>query len=358
MLATPLDRAYVAALRPVVRLALAFGPVREALARRSTTRLGAASLEAATAALLTLDELTHDSDTSHLPPPAARRRIARAIALTDGGAPVDVETRELTWAGPAGGRLARLYEPRGLARHSPGLLYLHGGGWTVLDVDTHDASCRILAGAARARVVSIDYRLAPEHPFPAAVDDAIDAFRWLVRRAPELGIDPARIGVGGDSAGGNLAAVVGLRTRVDAVRPALQVLIYPGLDATFSSRSHAELGEGYLLTRRMIAWYLERYAGSSPELRTNPDLSPIFAPDVAGAPPALVYTAGFDPLRDEGHAYAARLREAGVRADAHSFSRLIHGFTLFTGVSPASLEATRRIGRELGEALRADLARR
>jgi len=198
----------------------------------------------------------------------------------------------------------------------------------------------------------VDYRLAPEHRYPAAVEDTVAAFRWLASSAPSLDIDPRRIAVAGDSAGGNLSAVIARRTRSDAVRPALQVPIYPALDTRRAQASHTTFAEGWFLTRGMIDWYYDHY-GPDHATRSEPDFSPLLADDLAGVAPALVYSAGFDPLRDEAAEYVERLRAAGVSAQLVCFATMMHGFALVTGVCAAAREASERIAREIGEALRA-----
>ncbi|HEU4534102.1 MAG TPA: alpha/beta hydrolase, partial [Polyangiaceae bacterium] len=294
-----------------------------------------------------------DSDLLGLPPAEARLKVARSAAMVDGPEPPPgVEARAHPLRGAAGGLEARVYEPAGLGRPSPGLVFVHGGGFVTCDLDTHDSFCRRLAALGRLRVVSVAYRLAPEHAFPAAVDDAVEAFRAVREGAGALGIDPERLGIGGDSAGGNLSAVVALRLRGEPARPALAVLIYPAVDATCSMGSHVTMGGRYYLTRPMLDWYYGNYLGTDAALREHPDASPLLADDVRGHAPALVYTAHFDPLRDEGVAYAERLRSSGVAARHRSFDTMLHGFLMMGGVSPAALEATEAVAREVGEALR------
>jgi acetyl esterase len=215
----------------------------------------------------------------------------------------------------------RLYRPHGVPPSTalPALIFFHGGGWVIGDLETHDVLCRQLTAGAGISVVNVDYRLAPEHKFPGAVDDA-----WAV--TAELGIDPARLAVGGDSAGGNLAAVVAILAR-DHGGPALalQVLTYPVTDVATESTSYAEFADGFMLTRDSMRWFIAHY------LRDKQDaldwrVSPLRAASLAGVAPALVVTAGFDPLRDEGDAYARKLRAAGVRVDTICYGGMIHGF--------------------------------
>ena len=281
--------------------------------------------------------------------------LAESAAIVEDPPSGDVMVNELLIPGPGVAIPARRYVPVGLAAPSPGLVFFHGGGWVAGDLDTHDTLCRILALEGRLRVIAVDYRLAPEHPFPAAVDDAMAAFRWVAREAESLGVDPAKIAVGGDSAGGNLSAVVGLRTREDQRKPALAALLYPAVDATCASASHRELGRGYYLTEATITWYRDHYLGKDATKRLLPDASPLFEPDLAGAPPSLVVTAAFDPLRDEAIAYAARLREAGVPVREERVAGMIHGF-LNAGLSRGAREARARIAREIGRTLREGLS--
>jgi len=234
--------------------------------------------------------------------------------------------------GPHGAIPLRIYRPLGAgaspARAStlPALVYYHGGGWTIGDLDTHDVLCRELCNAAGAVVVAVDYRMGPEHRFPAAVDDCIAATSWVHRQASELGIDPTRLAVGGDSAGGNLAAVVSIAARDAGTLPiAYQLLIYPATDMRRGHPSHTENGSGYLLTSETIGYYHDHYI-ADPAHDLDWRASPLLHPDLSRLPPALVLTAGFDPLRDEGFDYANRLVAAGNRATYVCFERQIHGF--------------------------------
>jgi acetyl esterase len=224
----------------------------------------------------------------------------------------------------AGGVPARLYRPRD-GEHLPLLVYLHGGGWVGGSLDSHEDVGRALANRSAALVLSLDYRLAPEHPFPAGLEDAVVGTRWAHEHAVELGADPYRIAIGGDSAGGNLAAVV---AQLQAVPLVFQLLVYPVTDARFGHRSMAENAEGYFLTARGMAWFLDHYLSGGVGAPDDPRVSPLLAPDaaLAGTPPALVITAGFDPLRDEGEAYALRLRDAGVPAVVTRYEGMFHGF--------------------------------
>jgi acetyl esterase len=237
------------------------------------------------------------------------------------------ELRDLAIPGAAGPIPGRLYRPSA-GGALPALVFFHGGGWVVGNVESHDTVCRHLAVRAGCVVVSVDYRLAPEHKFPAAVDDCVTATEWVAANAASLGVDAKRLAVGGDSAGGNLAAVVSLVARDHGTpRLAYQLLIYPALDATMAQPSIARFAEGYLLTRATMRWFYDQY------LRTPADaadwrVSPLAAPDLGGVAPALVLTAGYDPLCDEGDAYAARLAAAGVAVTHRRVAEQIHGFAM------------------------------
>jgi acetyl esterase len=235
-----------------------------------------------------------------------------------------LHARDVTVAGAAGPLTARLYVPDTAAAPGPLLVYYHGGGWVEGSAATHEPSCRLLAHLAGVRVLSVDYRLAPEHPFPAAADDALAAYLDARAQAAELGAAPARVAVGGDSAGGNLAAVVALDLRGDAAAPAFQLLIYPGLDMSRTQPSRLRFGEGFVLTEENMTWYEDQYVPDHSR-RADPRVSPLLAPDLAGLPPAYIATALADPLRDEGEAYAERMRAAGVTVALHRHPQ-VHGF--------------------------------
>jgi acetyl esterase len=232
----------------------------------------------------------------------------------------------------------------------PALVFFHGGGWTIGDLDTHDVVCRQLAAGARCTVFSVDYRLAPEHPFPAAVDDCFAATRYVSSHAKELKIDPSRIAVGGDSAGGNLAAVVALMARDQGVpRIAYQLLIYPATDQRCELPSHERNGQGYLLTREGIQFFRRGYLPQAKD-RTDWRASPLLAASHAKLPPALVLTAGYDPLVDEGRAYAERLSDAGVDVAYREYADMVHGFVLFGGVVDAANRAVSECCQHLRDA--------
>ncbi len=226
--------------------------------------------------------------------------------------------------GPGGELPVRIYTPEGKGPF-PVCVHFHGGGWVIGDLDTHDAQCRDLCNLAGCIVVAVDYRLAPEHRFPAAAEDCYAATTWVAANAAAIGGRPDRIAVAGDSAGGNLAAVVSQMAR-DRKGPklALQVLVYPVTDTAFDTPSYRENAEGYLLTRASMEWFWDHYC--PPAERKNPYAAPARAKDLAGLPPALVLTAEFDPLRDEGERYAERLRAAGVSVECIRYDGLLHGF--------------------------------
>lgn len=219
----------------------------------------------------------------------------------------------------------RVYRPAGGGAKLPALVYLHGGGWTIGDLDTHDVLCRSLCQQAGGVVVSVDYRLGPEHKFPAAYDDAVAAWQWVAAQADDLGIDPARIAIGGDSAGGNLAAAACLGLRDLGCQPVMQLLIYPSTLMAPDTDSYRTNGQGYMLTRESMAWYSGNYL-RSPQDALDWRASPQLASSHAHLPPAWVLTAGFDPLRDEGLMYADALSRAGVSSQYVCFERQIHGF--------------------------------
>ncbi len=248
------------------------------------------------------------------------------------------------------GVTARVYRPYGLAPSAPATVFFHGGGFVLGSLASHDAVCRALARDAGCAVVAIDYRLAPEHPFPAAVDDATEAFRWVIRESARLAIDARRVAVAGDSAGANLSTVVCLDTRGDEHRPRLQCLVYPIVDNTRSFPSAKVMAEGFLLTEAGIEAFRANYLGSEERWR-EPRASPWFAEDLSGLPAAHVQTAGFDPLRDEGEAYAKRLRDAGVEVELRRYPSLIHGYLNVAGC----VEAAREPWSDLVAALRSAL---
>jgi len=288
--------------------------------------------------------------THTLSPADARRFYRDRRAFTQPAPPPVSQVQELR----AGTVPLRACRPPGVSESEvlPVLVYFHGGGWTIGDLDTHDVVCRQLAVESGCAVVSVDYRLGPEHRFPAAVDDCVAAVRWVREQAAALKVDPAKVAVGGDSAGGNLAAVVSLALR-DAGDPplAFQLLIYPATDMRAGAPSHTTNGQGYMLTRDSIAYYRGHYI-ADPAQWTDWRASPLLAASHAGLPPALVLTAGFDPLRDEGLQYADALSTAGVPTQYVCFERQIHGFITMGRVLDEANTALALCGSALRRALR------
>ncbi len=279
--------------------------------------------------------------------------MARALyealgALLGDGAPVEVENR--SFPGPAGEVPIRIYRPSSEEIH-PVLIYYHGGGWVIGSLDTHDHACRALCEGSGCAVVSVDYRLAPEHPFPAAVDDSYGALEWVAANSEALGVDVKRLAVGGDSAGGNLAAVVSQLAR-DRGGPEIsfQLLIYPGVDAATQHPSVEENAEAPILTRDHMIWFRDHYLQGA-DLGRDPRVSPIRADSLEGLPPALVQTAECDPLRDEGMAYGEALRNAGVETTVTNYDGMVHAFFQLSPI----LDAGRRAVEEACSALRSAL---
>lgn len=290
-----------------------------------------------------------------LDPVEARRFYRDRRALTQPPVPGIHEVRELAANGPDGAIPLRLYKPAprdaGMREPMPVLVYFHGGGWTIGDLDTHDVLCRQIANASNCAVVSVDYRMGPEHRFPAAVIDCLAATRWVHAQADTLGLDAGRLAVGGDSAGGNLAAVVAILARDEGDLPiAWQLLVYPATDMRCVHASHRTNGRDYLLTSETIRYYHDHYIDDAAH-----DLdwraSPLLHPRLGGLPPALVLTAGFDPLRDEGLAYADALVAAGSRATYVCFDRQIHGFITMGAVIDEANAAVALCAAELARAL-------
>ncbi len=273
-----------------------------------------------------------------------RARYRRECTLFRGAPTPVAAVRDLTIPGPDGPLRLRHYAPAADGPQ-PLTVYLHGGGFTIGDLDTHDEPCRILCRHGSQHVLSVEYRLAPEHPFPAALEDARAALRWAQAHTAELGADAARIAIGGDSAGGNLAAVIALETRDDAP-PAAQLLIYPAVDAQNTRPSQQMFGKGYFLSdedrEAFTGYYLDGTGVADRDWR----VAPLYAPDLSGLPPALVVTAGFDLLRDEGEAYAAALQAAGTPARLTRIPGHGHGFLHMTGVAPTAREAMIQVSRD------------
>jgi acetyl esterase len=279
-------------------------------------------------------------------PPVHRMSVADARAdidaflpqLSGRAAPVG-EIVDRTIEGSARRMRVRLYRPAGaVARLLPAILYFHGGGWVTGSLEAYDLPCRYICARTGCAVVAVDYRLAPEHKFPAAIEDAVAAFRWLSTNAVSLGIDPARLIVAGDSAGATIATVLARLVRDDPRPPCLQWLFYPATDLGLDSGSYKSCGEGFMLTRAEMEWSRGHYLNSLDEV-ADPRASPLRADDLAGVASTLIYTAGFDPLRDEGKAYADRLTAAGVKTIHREFESLIHGFAGMRGAIQAAARA-------------------
>jgi acetyl esterase/lipase len=268
----------------------------------------------------------------HMTVPQAREATKGFIDLQ--GEPEEIATGDRTIPGPAGEIPVRVYTPAGEGP-KPVIVYFHGGGWVIGELDTVDNPLRRIANRTGAVVVSVDYRLAPEHRYPAAFDDSYAATAWVAEHAAELGGDPERIAVSGDSAGGNLAAAVAIAARDrQGPRLAAQLLIYPVTDFDFTAESYEQNGEGYLLTKGSMQWFWAHYLGAQ-DLGKDPYACPARADDLAGLPPAFIATAEFDPLRDEGEAYAANLRIAGVDVTAKRYDGMLHGFAWTLGATPS-----------------------
>jgi acetyl esterase len=273
------------------------------------------------------------------PSPTARRALDKAFALVGGHRGSEVRTRDLVLDGPGGTLAASLFEPVGIGLDAGLLVYFHGGGFVLGSVESHSNSCRFIAARARCRVLSVEYRQPPEAPFPAAFDDALAAYRWAVAHATELGADPRRIAVGGDSAGGNLAAAVALALTEDDVPPCFAWLVYPMVDHELEGYASARsFADGPLLSCRAAKNMLRHYVPDERD-RPNPRFSVLGAGNLGQMPPTYIATAGMDPLRDQGERFAEPLRAAGVDVEVRRFAGLPHGFELLL-VDPGARAAT------------------
>jgi len=289
-------------------------------------------------------------DNRTVPPAELRLTFTRQAALVPKLPEPLARVEDRAIDTPAGPLRVRVYTPEGKTPF-PILLYFHGGGWVVGGLETHDGVCRSLARRAGAVVVSVDYRLAPETKFPGAPDDALAALRWAASQASELGGDAARLAVGGDSAGANLAAALALRVRDQGgPRIGFQLLIYPVTDFDFDTASYHEFATGYPLTRSNMQWFWESYR-ASPSDAENPYAAPLRTADLAGLPPAFILTAHFDVLRDEGEAYAKRLHEAGVPVRCVRFRGMTHGFIRMGAVFPQADRALTELARSFSSTL-------
>jgi acetyl esterase len=294
-----------------------------------------------------VDGLVASSDVA-----VARSQLRKLASMID--AKIAVDVRDASIPGPAGPLAVRHYAPIEGVGSAPLLVFFHGGGFVVGDLEVHDDLCRLLCRDAGIRVMAVDYRLAPENPAPAAIEDCYATYRWALEHAAELGADPSRVLVGGDSAGGNLAAVISRLARDDGIGlPALQLLLYPATNFAADTRSKTLFASGYFLSRASMDWFRDNYLAGSPLEADDPLISPLLAPDLAGLPPAMVLTGGFDPLRDEGNQYAEALAAAGVPVDHRQFGPVIHAFGNFFALGGASATAM----AEIVAALRAHLSR-
>ena len=321
----------MAALPPKAQLRLSGKP---------PIQLDGQTLEPDVQLLLAMMERQNNPPIETLPPPVAREAVLHQSQAFAGPEIAVKEVRDLEVDGAAGPIKARHYVPAEGGGPHPLIVYYHGGGFVICDLDTHDAPCRLLCKYAGAHVLSIDYRLAPEHPFPAAIEDSSAALRWAFDHVEELGADPNRIAVGGDSAGGNIATGMALLGRQgENPMPHFQLLIYPVTDFANHSSSRDMFAEGFFLTQSEMDWFHEHYALNSGADPSDPRLTPLGVEDLSGLPPAYLCTAGFDPLRDEGEEYARKLRAAGNRVVFRRFPGLIHGFANMTAASRSSRDA-------------------
>ncbi len=327
-------------------------PVQRLLVRRPVVRDGQV-LAPEIQLLLALQRLARVPGAETLPLEQGRRELVRHSRMVGGRQPVGA-VRDLEVAGAEGKLAARLYTPTSEVGPDPTatLLFLHGGGWVYGDLASHDAACRFLAESSGVQVLAVDYRRAPEHQFPAAVEDAQAAYRWLVEHVEDVNADPAALAVGGDSAGGALAASTAVWAAEQRLPMAFQLLVYPATDFVERAPSRGMFGDGFYLTTEFMDFAEDCYFGAEAD-KAHPDASAVRRtsfPD--GLAPALVVTAGFDPLRDEGEAYAQLLAEHGVNVEMRRFPSMIHGFFNLVGAGHETVENNREIARRLAQALR------
>lgn len=283
-----------------------------------------------------------------LTPAQARAGSAQALAAVAGPREPGVKAEDIAIDGPRGPIPLRAYRPPELDPAAPLMVFAHFGGGVIGDLETCDAFCSILARVARCPVLSVDYRLAPEHPFPAGLEDVLAAYRWARDNTARFGVQPGRVAIGGDSMGGNFAAVVAQEMkRCGEPQPCLQLLIYPAVDVASETQSMTTYADAYPLSRPTMEWFMGHYLGGADP--ADPRVSPLRSDDLTGLAPALVVTAGFDPLVDQGEAYAKRLRDAGAPVVYRCYDSLAHAFTAFTGVVPAADIACREIAGILRE---------
>lgn len=335
------QRAQTLALRVALGLP---EPIQRFLGGRAIVRDGQ-TLATDTQLMLRLQRVSREPGPETLPIQQGRLSMLHHAEMAGGVQSIGT-VRDL----PVGDLPGRLYVPASAETPGPILVFLHGGGWIFGDLDSHDASCRFVAERSGIRVLAIDYRLGPEDRFPAAYDDALAAYRWVLANAESLDADPARLAIGGDSAGGNLAAVVALAAATEGLPLAFQLLIYPAVDATRAGGSYEMFSEGFYLTRAFMDLADTSYLAEGMDIK-DPRLSPLFAEVPPGLAPAYVVTAGFDPLRDEGEAYARKLAEAGVEVELKRFPDQIHGFFNIVGVGRSSRAACAEIAAKLKAAM-------
>jgi acetyl esterase len=322
---------------------------RSFVSGREATLPGGRTMEPKAQIVATLFKMIRPPD--EIPTPEeAREQLRKSVELL-GESTIPLARREdIEIAGPAGPMRCRVYDraAAGSGGPRPVLLYLHGGGWVQGDLDTHDAPCARIAAWSDAMVLALDYRLAPEHKFPAAFDDTLAAFRWLRDNGGELGADPSRVAVGGDSSGGNLAAALCQACVTERMSPpACQVLIYPALDLGFDNETHRAMPRDSVLPSVRLKWYVDQYLASRAEIE-DVRVSPLRAADLPGQPPALIITCGFDPLRGEGEGYAGRLVEAGCDVTYHEYPGQIHAFIMLARAIPQAQMCLREVGEYLG----------
>ena len=338
---TVLQRAEALALRAVLGLPQ---PIRRLVAGRALVREGQ-TLATDHQLTLRLMRVTREPSLESLPIPKARRLLRRQTRLSGGDQPIGA-VRDL----PVGDRQGRLYVPTGATGPGPLMVFFHGGGFIYGDLDTHEPACRFLAERSGVRVLAVDYRLAPEHPFPAAHDDCVASYRWVVEHAESLGADPARLAVGGDSAGGALAATTALAAAREGLPLAFQLLIYPMTDVRGGSDSRQAFNRRLILTQGFMDLSAECYLVTADDAN-DPRASPLLGDVPDGLAPAYVVTAGFDPLRDEGEAYARKLAEAGVPVERRRFPEHLHGFIHVVGAGRSGRASMGEIAERLRAAL-------
>ncbi len=336
------DRVEGAVLRGVLGLPRPLQQLVAGRPRRSQGQVLATDVQA----MLRLARLARKPELGSVSVVESRRHYRRQTEIAGGEQPIG-SVRDLS----VGVGRGRLYTPRGVSGVGPLLVWFHGGGFLYGDLETHDAGCRFLAEGAGVRVLSVDYRLGPEHPFPAAFDDSEAAYRWIVANAATLEADPDRIGVGGDSAGGTLAAWVAIAAARDGLPLAWQLLLYPCADSRGGSESRRRYDRGLMLTQTLFDEIDAHFLIGDGDAR-DPRASPLLADLPAGLAPAYVVTAGFDPLRDEGEAYARKLADAGVEIELRRFPGQLHGFLHVVGVGRSGRAAMREVADRVADALR------